>query len=336
VYKRQGLAMVQSIQNVPSSKPLVVLFDSGASHSLVNIKALPKGCNPARSDRVMHSTTIAGKFQTSMQVDLRRIAFPEFHRKRYVGNLRTYVFSSPCRYDMIIGRDLLHELGLKIDFKNNNMQWDDVTLAMREYPTNLGSREAIADEMFFHMLEYDIEMCDCGCDELPDDEFFNSESVESPTTTDESTTPQNAGYKSKEILESKYDGASIDEVVRRCTHLTAEQQTGLKEVLSKYSKLFSPDLGCYPHEKIHLDLKEDAVPHASRPYSVPLHHRKVFKAELDRLVKIGVLKPCGRSEWIAGTFIIPKKDGRVRWITDFRALNKCLRRKAYPKIDDIL
>ena len=101
-YVPMGLAMVQSIQNVPSSKPLVVLFDWGASHSLVNIKALPKGCNPARSDRVMHSTTIAGKFQTSMQVDLRRIAFPEFHRKRYVGNLRTYVFSSPCRYDMII------------------------------------------------------------------------------------------------------------------------------------------------------------------------------------------------------------------------------------------
>ena len=44
---------------------------------------------------------------------------------------------------------------------------------------------------------------------------------------------------------------------------------------------------------------------------------KVFKEELNRLMKIGVLKPTKCSEWIAGTFIVPKKDGRVRWITNF-------------------
>jgi len=51
-----------------------------------------------------------------------------------------------------------------------------------------------------------------------------------------------------------------------------------------------------------------------------------------------LLEPCGRSEWIAGTFIIPTKDGRVRWISDFRGLNKALKRKVYPipRIADIL
>jgi hypothetical protein len=34
----------------------------------------------------------------------------------------------------------------------------------------------------------------------------------------------------------------------------------------------------------------------------------VFKQELDRLVQVGVLERTGRQEWIAGTFIIPKKD----------------------------
>jgi len=61
-------------------------------------------------------------------------------------------------------------------------------------------------------------------------------------------------------------------------------------------------------------------------------------------VKIGVLSPTGRSEWIAGTFIIPKKllpgetVPRVRWVSDFRGLNKCLRCKTYPipRIGDIL
>ena len=64
----------------------------------------------------------------------------------------------------------------------------------------------------------------------------------------------------------------------------------------------------------------------------------VFKEELDRLVSIGVLEPTGRAEWIAGTFIIPKKDSKVRWISDFRGLNKWLKRKVYPlpRIADII
>ena len=44
------------------------------------------------------------------------------------------------------------------------------------------------------------------------------------------------------------------------------------------------------------------------------------------------------SEWAAGSFIIPKKDGTVRWISDFRDLNKCLVSKTFPlpKIQDLL
>jgi len=45
--------------------------------------------------------------------------------------------------------------------------------------------------------------------------------------------------------------------------------------------------------------------------------RHCLKAEVERLVKIGVLKKVNRSEWAAPTFIIPKKDGSVRCISDF-------------------
>ena len=60
--------------------------------------------------------------------------------------------------------------------------------------------------------------------------------------------------------------------------------------------------------------------------------------EVDRLVKAGILRKVNRSEWAAPTFIIPKKDKTVRFITNFRELNKRILRKPYPilKIQDLL
>jgi hypothetical protein len=53
---------------------------------------------------------------------------------------------------------------------------------------------------------------------------------------------------------------------------------------------------------------------------------------------IGVLTKCNDSEWAAPTFIQPKKTGDVRVLTDFRVLNRYLKRKPYPipKIADLL
>jgi hypothetical protein len=60
--------------------------------------------------------------------------------------------------------------------------------------------------------------------------------------------------------------------------------------------------------------------------------------EVERLVEAGVLKQVNRSEWAAPTFIIQKKDGSVRFISDFPELNKRIGRKPFPipKIQDML
>lgn len=71
---------------------------------------------------------------------------------------------------------------------------------------------------------------------------------------------------------------------------------------------------------------------------MPRHHEQVFKDELQRLCEIGVLSKTGASQWLSPSFIIPEKDGRVRWISDLRSLNKVIKRMVLnlPKIQDIL
>jgi hypothetical protein len=48
------------------------------------------------------------------------------------------------------------------------------------------------------------------------------------------------------------------------------------------------------------------------------------------LESIGLLTKVSSSEWAAPIFVVPKKDQTVRVITDFRGLNKSLKRKPYP------
>jgi hypothetical protein len=129
--------------------------------------------------------------------------------------------------------------------------------------------------------------------------------------------PFQPGYKSQTIHGSLYEQVDIHNVALQQTHLPGNKQSELELILLRYPKLFSGKLGCYPHCKVHLDLKPDAIPCCCRPYPIPQHHKQVFKGELDQLCEIGVLARCGASQWLSPSFIIPKKDVRVCWISDF-------------------
>jgi hypothetical protein len=102
--------------------------------------------------------------------------------------------------------------------------------------------------------------------------------------------------------------------------------------------LFDGTLGTWKGGQYDIDLKADAKPYHARSFPIPKIHEKTLKEEVMRLCNIGVLKKVNRSEWAAPTFIIPKKDGTVRFISDFRILNTMIKRKPYPipKIQDLL
>ena len=87
-----------------------------------------------------------------------------------------------------------------------------------------------------------------------------------------------------------------------------------------------------------MELEQIATPFHARAYPIPHIHKATVRKECERLWKDGVLAKDSDSQWAAPTFIVPKKEGTVRFVTDFCQLNKQLKRKPFPipNIQDIL
>ena len=129
-----------------------------------------------------------------------------------------------------------------------------------------------------------------------------------------------------QILPSLYEKVDIASVIAQQLHLSDSQKEQLQMTLTGHKVLFSGKLGKYPGTKCHLTLKPNAQPIHCKPYPIPHIHEKVFQDECKRLRDEGVLEPCGATEHAYPTFIIPKKDGRVQWVSDFCKLNRMIAR----------
>ena len=145
--------------------------------------------------------------------------------------------------------------------------------------------------------------------------------------------------ETKRILDAEYRTSNIKEVAANCLNLSQQQRKELTMSLRKFAKLFSGKLGKYLHKSFSIQLQNpDTEPIFCPPFSIPRIHVPTFKRELQHLVEEQVLKRIERSEWAFLTFIIPKKDGRVRWVSDFRKLNQVIKRKRYflPNINEVM
>jgi hypothetical protein len=297
-------AIVQTIQHASMNCMLRVLFDSGSDKTLIKQSVLPRGINPSIGKK-RKVIGVTASLIMDREVIIENMTLPEFlSTQRVSGPIRAFVIdNNEPHYDLIIGMDVMQILGIDIHNSSKTIVWDKLRVPFKPQDYFKGA--------FPHLL-IDAMMG-------------------SPDPADTN------GYKSKTIKSSHYEQSDPQVVAQQQKHLTTSQRD-LALLLSKYPKLFSGKLGRYPHRKVHLELREDAKPARCRPYPVPKHHEKVFKEELDHLCTIGVLLRCGASEWLMPSFIIPKKDRRVRWISDFWALNKHIKRKVYnlPKIQDIL
>ena len=193
-------------------------------------------------------------------------------------------------YDMIIGRDMLKFLGIDVCFSSSTIKWDEAEIPFKDAAD-------IRNENFY---------------------------IGDPESVEESV------GRMKSILPNDYHVADLAKVCQDQAHLTREQQLKLENLLRKYEDLFDGTLGKFNQPDYKLRLKEGVKPYHARAFPIPKTHYQLLKDEVERLCRIGVLKRVNRSEWAAPTFIIPKKDGKLRFVSDFRELNKRIERLPYP------
>jgi len=175
-----------------------------------------------------------------------------------------HVTKSLGPYDMIIGRDILKFLKIDLRFSDEIMEWDGTEMPFKDGDASTQEAHYVAD----------------------------SDPVEDTV------------HRVKRILDAKYDKADIEKICEEQAELDKQQREQLAVLLRKYEALFNGQLGRWHGQEVKLELQEGAKPYHACAYNVPRCHIQTLKAEVERLVKIGVLKKVNRSEWAAPTFII--------------------------------
>jgi hypothetical protein len=109
-----------------------------------------------------------------------------------------------------------------------------------------------------------------------------------------------------------------------------QSEKKLLQLLQKYELLFDSTLGDWNTKLVSFQLKERVSPYHGRAFPVPKIYKDATMKEVERLCKLGVLERQHASEWALPSFIIPKKDKTVRFLSDFWEVNKRLVRKPFP------
>ena len=283
---------------------LVALVDGGATDSFILHKHAKKNKHKWKSVDDVYDTA-GGDFAPTHKVKV-DFSFPEFsnskiitHEFRIDNANRNRRYGS-IGYDMVIGRDLLHPLGINDEFETASIRWKESVVPMK--PSGFRTDVQYNNKKFNAMFAQTAE----------------------PKATREAT------ERVVKILDSNYEAADLHEVVDNACSLDSKQKGQLLALLEDFEDIFDGTLGHWKTEPIEIELKPDSKPYNGRYYPVPKINKETFKKELLCLVDIGVLDRVEQSEYGTPVFIIPKKEGTVRFITDFRRVNKTIVRKPYP------
>ena len=109
--------------------PMLCLLDLGATGCWISRKKLPSTICTNKIPAVTNQT-LAGSFAANESIILKNVLLLAFHRTRRLETLQAKIFDQTCRYDMILGRNLMNDLGIVLNFDLKSMEWDKAIVAM--------------------------------------------------------------------------------------------------------------------------------------------------------------------------------------------------------------
>jgi hypothetical protein len=127
---------------------------------------------------------------------------------------------------MIIGRDLLFNLGINIKFSSETLKWEDTKIPMQEFGALRDRQNA------YHCY------------------YVNDDVVATKQLTKQAV----------QILDSKYKAIDVVKVVAEQAGLNTCQKAALHALLSNYKSLFNGELGDWDSSPVSIELQSNANP----------------------------------------------------------------------------
>ena len=158
---------------------------------------------------------------------------------------------------MIIGLDLLCDLGLIINCEEKVAEWQDLKIPMTTLVTKFKNKKQLRAVL---------------------------ESTKEPEST------KSEHSRLVKILDADYKPADINDIVMKLDTLNKEQKDSLQILLNKYKNLFDGSLGDFNFPPIKLEVKSNTEPVHSRPFHVPRIHRYTLYKEIQRMAALGILE----------------------------------------------
>ena len=102
--------------------------------------------------------------------------------------------------------------------------------------------------------------------------------------------------------------------------LDEQQKRDLSKLLVEFKDIFSDLPGYTKLVKHEIDLTS-TVPVRSKPYPIPYQMQGTVDSEIESMFKMHVIKPCN-SPYASRIVLVKKPDGKIRFCTDYRKLNR--------------
>ena len=224
------------------------MLDSGASCSLITTGKLNLKSKLIKTKKIKNIWKTCGNSKyTTDSKSIIDFTLPEFTTTPKISwnFFLTKQSTALGGYDCILGRDLLKELKINLNFKTGIVEWNELRVPMKDYNSVRDLLHGEVNTLFTDLLD--------------------------------STHIDKMNKRTTRILDAKYEKADIDEYLREYDHLSSDDRTCLRALLSKYETLFDGTLGKWNRKPVSLTLKPNSKLVQCRPFAIPHFHEEKLK-----------------------------------------------------------